>query len=331
MALAARAATGVVSVDLTAWQQLSLPVAQQTLPFLFLLTGLAGPWLLLFGRTSWPLDPIRADALAVLTHGVIVILPIYGLIRLTLPVLPEASRTFVPWLAGAGLAALWLAAVAAVRVRAWRNVVSCAVLGQIGVALLGLAVIDPMALAGALIQPIALGLAVAPLIVWAGSRAIRPGTVVASPLLVSATGVLLGLAIIGVPGLIGQAGGSAVIRGASHAHPLWALGGGAGLLVLAAMTLRHVWRGRGAAAALPAGEAAILLAFAICAVVAGMDPAPIRDRLQPTMARVITRLDPGYAPAFSHVPGCGSAGPAPAAPAGFTAIAPCDTAPSPPK
>ncbi|MEO7274333.1 MAG: hypothetical protein ABIX28_04880 [Vicinamibacterales bacterium] len=331
MALAARAATGVASLDLTAWQQLSLPVDQQATPFVLLLTGLAGPWLLLVGRPSWPADPVRAEALALIRLGVLVSLPIYGLLRLNLPMLPQASRLFIPLLAGVGLGALWLAAVQVWRARDWVGVLSCAVMGQVGVMLLGLAVIDPTALAGTVIQPIALGLAVAPVLVWAGSRVARPGPAGAPPLLVNATGVLLGMAIVGVPGLVAQAGSSAVVRGASHAHPLWALAAGAGLLALAVGTVGRLWRARRASGSLSAGEAAMLLAFAIGAVCAGVDPAPIRDRLRPTMARVITRLEPGYAPAFSHVPGCGSAGPAPAAPAGFTAIAPCDTAPSPPK
>jgi hypothetical protein len=57
----------------------------------------------------------------------------------------------------------------------------------------------------------------------------------------------------------------------------------------------------------------------------GLHPAPLLARLEPTMARVIIRLDPGYAPAFEKIPGCGAGtAPAPSAPAGFTAIAPCD-------
>ena len=100
IALAAREGTGVASLDLPTLQQLSLPVDAQTVPFLLLLTGLAGPWLLLVGRPSWPLNRVRAEVLAVMRLGVIVFLPIYGLLRLNLPMLPQASRVFIPLLAG---------------------------------------------------------------------------------------------------------------------------------------------------------------------------------------------------------------------------------------
>src|SRR4029079_15324570 len=73
-------------------------------------------------------------------------------------------------------------------------------------------------------------------------------------------------------------------------------------------------------------EAATLVPLVALALWIGLYPAPFLIRLEPTMARVITRLDSGYAPAFAKVPGCGSPGtaPAPSAPPGFTAMAPCD-------
>ena len=338
VSLEARGVTGSATLDLTRLQQVSLPAAQQSGPFLILLTGAAVPWLLLLGRPPGPSDPGRARVAAVVTYGVLVFLPIYALVRFNLAILPQASRTFVPLLAGVALAMIWLAAIQALRARGWTGVVSCAAAGQAGLTLLGLAVIDPAALAGSLIHPMGVGLAVAPLLAWmavperAGDPGPPPtrGMSVAAPLL---------LAVLGIPGPWGSAGSSAILRGAWHSHPLWALAAGGGLIMLAAAIARQTWRAtRRAGVAAPSvggglGEAQLtgLLAFVLITGAIGLAPGPIRERLQPTMARVITRLDPGYAPAFSHVPGCGSAGPAPAAPAGFTAIAPCDTAPSPPK
>ena len=322
---AAGEATGVLSFDLTKLQQVSLPADRQSWPFLALLAGFAA------AAGSMAMAASHARDHALLSATALVTLPGYGLARFNLAILPQAARTFVPLLAGLAMATLLVAAVQAWRAREWHRTLTWAALGQLAVMLLGLAVIDPGALAGSLIHPVAVALAIAPLLAISRVRAPSLGF--------RAGGWTLTLVAIGVPGLGGFPGTAAIVRGASQAHPLWAVAAGGGLVVIAGAVVRQAWpllRIRGAQVSpgeVRAAEAAVL-AFAALTLLIALAPGPLEARLQPTMARVITRLDPGYGPMFATVPGCGGPGssvPAPSAPAGFTAIAPCDNAATTPK
>ncbi len=325
---AAGGATGVRSFDVTKLQQVTLSAEQQAWPFILLLVS--------FGAGVWSMGSALVSGSPRTNKGALIVtamvtLPAYGLVRLNLPILPQAARTFVPLLAGVALVTLAVAAVQAWRGREWARTVTWIAVGQLAAVLLGFTVIDPDALAGSLLHPVGVGLALAPLVTW---RRLSAANNIGSTRVSRVSAGMLTLAAVGVPGLSGFVGASAVVRGAAHAHPIWALAAGGGLLALALGAVRQAWR-EPASALAGTGDSrwadGLLLAGAALTLLLGIAPEPLRARLQPTMARVLTRLDPGYAPAFSHVPGCGSAGPAPAAPAGFTAIAPCDNAASTPK
>jgi NADH-quinone oxidoreductase subunit M len=342
---AARTATGVPSFDIGKLQQLALPADRQLWPFLWFLGafGLAA-WQAAAGLASPSADGPRGAARAVVLLVALLGLPVHGLVRLNLALLPQAARTFVPLLAGLAAVTFVLGTVHAVRAREWRRLLAGVALCQLALAVLGLSVIDPGALAGSLLQPAAIGLALAPLLAATGFVTNTPAAASAaptrpsSPLAGVVACVVLLAAAIALPGLSGFAGAASIVRGVSRAHPSWAYAAGAGLVVLAGIVVRQAWAATrqplGPAAGWTRAEVAVLIAFSALVAGVGLAPAPLRVRLEPTMARVITRLDPGYAPAFAAVPGCGGPGstaPAPSAPAGFTAIAPCDNPSSTPK
>ena len=322
---AARDATGVLSFDVANLQQISLPGERQTGPFLLLFAAFASAAAALTLGAAFP----RTRSHAALVTAAVVLLPSYAWVRFNSAMLPQASRAFVPLIAATAIASLLMAAVLAWRSREGSRTLTWAAVAQLGVILLGVAVIDPQALGGSLVNTAGFALAVAPLSVLLSFSSGRTPAMVAG-------GWIVTLAAIGVPGLIAFTGGAAVVTGASHAHPMWAFAAGVGLLAIAAALVRAAQLtlarpgtpDRGATGAI----AAITLAFAGLAIVIGVAPQAMRARLEPTMARVITRLDAGYAPVFAKVPGCGGGSvPAPSAPAGFTAIAPCDSAASTPK
>ena len=317
-------ATGVLSFDLAKLQQVSLPPDRQVRPLLALCAAFATAAVLLtLGARS-----ARTPAHAAFVLTALVLLPAYGVVRFNLAILPQAARAFVPGIAALAMAALLVAVAGAWRTRQASRILTWAAVGQVAVILLGLTVIDPQALAGSLIQPVAVALALAPLAAVLARSSPRSRVVAAGAW-------ILTLAAAGLPGLIAFTGGAAIVRGTAHAHPMWALGASAGLVVIAAAMVRATRLTLSDATAQgtrePGARAAIALGFAGVAVLMGIAPEPVRARLQPTMARVITRLDAGYTPAFASVPGCGGSLPAPSAPAGFTALAPCDSAAPPAK
>jgi len=139
---------------------------------------------------------------------------------------------------------------------------------------------------------------------------------------------------IGLPGLNGFVGEILILQGVFVVHRAWAIVAASGIVLGAAYMLWLYQRTMFGRVEDPANaslrdlslrEAVTLVPLVALALWIGLYPAPFLIRLEPTMARVITRLDSGYAPAFAKVPGCGSGStPAPSAPAGFTAMAPCN-------
>jgi len=322
---AAGDATGVPSFDVARLQQISLPAERQARPFLALLVAFASAAAALTLGAASP----RTRGHGALITTALVVLPAYGWVRFNLAILPQAARTFVPLIAALAIATLLTAVVRAWRARDAGRALAWAALGQLAAILLGLAVIDPQALAGSLVHAGVAALALAPLGAILSHASGRSRVTVAG-------GWILTLAATGAPGLIAFTGLAAIVRGTSHAHPMWAFVLAVGLLGVAAAVVRAaqltLTDPGGQRFSDPGARAGMALAFAGLAMLIGVAPEPVRARLQPTMARVITRLDSGYAPAFATVPGCGGGSvPAPSAPAGFTAIAPCDSASTPPK
>jgi NADH-quinone oxidoreductase subunit M len=342
----AREATGIYSFDLTAFHGLTIPPARQRWIFLGLLAGFAVqvPMVPFHG---WLRDALTdaPTAVAALLAAVMPAIGIYGLVRFSLPILPEASRAFIPMIAGLSLVAIGGGALWALVQTDWKRLIGCLGISQMGLATLGLFVIAPAALSASLLQQISRGSSMAGLFLMLGIAHDRRGASSISALgglwtAMPAFCVLflvLALSSIGLPGV----GGLMMLRGVSVAHRVWAATAAAGI-GLGAVCL--VWRckrlvfgpivrpGGAARQDLTARELATIAPLVAVALWTGLYPAPLLARLEPTMARVITRLEPGYAPAFSKVPGCGStAAPAPSAPPGFTAIAPCDDPSAAPK
>ena len=95
-------------------------------------------------------------------------LAVYGLVRFNLPILPQASRAFIPVMATIALAAVVYGAVMALRQTDWQRLLACVSLAHIGLVTLGLFAVTPAALAGSLLHHINHGIAMAALLVIAG-------------------------------------------------------------------------------------------------------------------------------------------------------------------
>ena len=275
----------------------------------------------------------------------------YGFVRFSLPILPQASRVFIPMVAALSIVAIVYGALLALAQTDWKRLVAYSSVSHMGLITLGLFAVTPAALSGSLLQQINHGISTGALFLIVGlvyerrrTRDIAAfGGLSAVMPVFAVVFLVMALSSIGLPGLNGFVGEILILQGVFVWHRLWAAAAASGIVLGAAYMLWLYQRTMFGPIEEPANEAltdltgrelATLLPLVALAVWIGLYPAPFLARLEPTMARVITRLDPGYAPAFAKVPGCGSStAAAPSAPAGFTAIAPCDdpsTAPKPP-
>jgi hypothetical protein len=151
----AHEATGIYSFDITGFHQLTLPLTQQKWIFITLFAGFA---------VSIPLIPFHVwvtDAhtsaptgASIILAAVLLKMGTYGIVRFCLPILPEASRAFIPMIAALSMIAIVYGAFLALAQTDWRRLLAYSSVAHMSVITLGLFAIAPPALSGSLLQQI---------------------------------------------------------------------------------------------------------------------------------------------------------------------------------
>lgn len=223
----------------------------------------------------------------------------YGIVRIGLPLLPEAARSLAPFLGVAFVAAMLIAAVATIRARTWGDRVAAGAAGQMAMALLGAVALNPLALTGSMVVQITQGLSIAGLM-----RLTEPAAVsLERSRLVRALASVLALAAAGLPAFSGFVGAFLVLQGTASVNAAWAAGG-AGALALSAAGLLHgshlALRPSAAGDATAVGrgvgrlELGVLVPVTAAAVWLGVSPAPLLARLAGPVQQVVARVDPAH-------------------------------------
>ena len=178
----------------------------------------------------WPLHIWLPDAHAkaptvgsVILAGVLLKLGTYGLIRVLVPVLPDATVTIAPYLAGFAVVAIIAGSLACLAQTDVKRLIAYSSVGHMGFIVLGIATLSPAGLRGALFANIAHGIITGLLFFLAGAikdrhdtsdlRAIGRALYARLPRI----GALLTfacLASLGLPGLAGFWGEMLVLLGA---------------------------------------------------------------------------------------------------------------------
>src|SRR5699024_8163037 len=82
----------------------------------------------------------------------------YGLLRICLPIFPNAFSTFAPWLAGLAVIGIIYGALVAMVQKDWKRLVAYSSVSHLGFVVLGLFALNVISVQGALIQMINHGL-----------------------------------------------------------------------------------------------------------------------------------------------------------------------------
>lgn len=178
----------------------------------------------------WPLHIWLPDAHAkaptvgsVLLAGVLLKLGSYGLIRILLPVLPEATVTIAPYLAGFSTVAIVAGSLACLAQTDVKRLIAYSSVGHMGFIGLGIATLSPAGLRGALFANIAHGIITGLLFFLAGAIKDRHDTsdlhtigraLYARLPRISGLLTFACLASLGLPGLAGFWGEMLVLLGA---------------------------------------------------------------------------------------------------------------------
>jgi hypothetical protein len=165
----AHEATGVYSFDITGFHQLTLPLARQKWIFLALFVGFAIKVPMVPFHTWLPDAHTDAPtAGSVILAAVLLKMGTYGFVRFSLPILPEASRAFIPMVAALSIVAIVYGALLALAQTDWKRLVAYSSVSHTGMITLGLFAITPAALSGSLLQQINHGISTGALFLIVG-------------------------------------------------------------------------------------------------------------------------------------------------------------------
>ena len=350
-------ATGIYSFDITLFHTIDVPPPVQKWAFVAFLAGFAAR-VPLFPLHAWFADAQTnaPTGASVMLTAVMLKIGTYGFIRFSLPILPEASRSFVPAIAVLAMGGAVYGAILALAQRDPKRLVAYWSISQMSLVMLGLCALTPAAITGSLVQQISHGISAGALLLIA-SVVVSPGTreipAHGAPLrttpVVAAVFLVITLSAVGLPAFSGFVGQKLLLQAVYAANGWWGAAAAAGVAIGAVSLLRLYWRtvsaptdgGNTLLRGVTGRELATLLPPAAVAVAIGLYPAPVLSRLETSVGRVAARVTPAYAPFVQRGSDCATpAAPDPAGPppvfvlvepcADASAPAPGDTSPSQP-
>lgn len=223
-----------------------LPLSAQELLFLAMTIAFAIK-VPLFPFHTW-LPHAHAEAPtagSVLLAGVLLKMGVYGLLRFSFPMFPEAARVFAPWLALLALIGITYGALMTWVQTDLKRLIAYSSVAHLGFIVLGASSLNQWGLQGAMIQMINHGLSTGGLFFIAGMLYERRhtrdllafgGLAKAVPRLSVLFGIIM-LSSVGLPGLNGFVGEFLALAGAFRSNIVWAAVGVLGIILAAVYLL----------------------------------------------------------------------------------------------
>src|SRR6202045_3645218 len=246
--LAAYAAAGSLDLNQLAQFQFSPELQSWAFPVLFLgFAVLAGIWPL---HTWAPTGHVAAPtAGSMLLAGIVMKLGAYGGLRVAMNLCPEGFHLWSKWIGVLAVIGIVYAAGVALRQRDLKFVIGYSSVSHMGFVLLGLATANAFGVGGAVLQMFSHGVIAALLFAVAGRMIYRRthtrdldalSKMNLSKLLPFAafSFVIASAASMGIPGFSGFAAEITILLGVWRAYPMAVLITGAGMVLVAAFTLR---------------------------------------------------------------------------------------------
>jgi NADH-quinone oxidoreductase subunit M len=171
--------------------------------------------------------------------GLVLKVGAYGLLRFTVPLFPEASLAFAPVAMTLGVLGILYGALLAFAQTDLKRVIAYTSISHMGFVLLGIYSWNEVALQGVVMLLLAHGVSTGALFVLAGTINERLGTrdvrqmggLFAAWPWVGGVGVVLAMALLGLPGLLNFVGEFLVLLGTFRVSPLFGTLGAVGLIV----------------------------------------------------------------------------------------------------
>jgi len=161
--------TGVYTFDITRFHELNMPFEYQWWVFLAFFLGFAVK-VPMFPFHTW-LPDAHTDAPtagSVILAAVLLKMGTYGFIRFSLPILPEATLVFVPWVVGLSIVGIIYGALVAMAQSDWKRLVAYSSVSHMGLVTLGIFALTPVGITGSILQQINHGISTGALFLIVG-------------------------------------------------------------------------------------------------------------------------------------------------------------------
>jgi NADH-quinone oxidoreductase subunit M len=336
--------TGVYTFDVTQFHRLNAPFDLQWWVFLAFFLGFAIK-VPMFPFHTW-LPDAHTDAPtagSVILAAVLLKMGTYGFLRFSLPILPEASRHFVPMIVVLSIIGIVYGALVALAQRDWKRLVAYSSVSHMAMVMLGMFALNPVGVTGSIVQQLNHGISTGALFLLVGVVYERRHTREISEYgglskvmpVYAAIFLVMTMSSIGLPTLNGFIGELLILQGVFVASKVWAAFAASGVVLGAAYMLSLYQRTMFGKIENPKNERLLDLShrefvtFApliVLAVWMGLYPAPFLRRLETSVQHVIARVSPQYAQ--QRAADCGSAPVTPTATASLRTAAASETAPA---
>jgi len=309
--------TGIYTFDIVQLQRLSIPFDLQWWIFLAFFFGFAIK-VPMFPFHTW-LPDAHTDAPtagSVILAAVLLKMGTYGFLRFSLPILPEATRHFVPVIAALCIVGIIYGALVALAQKDWKRLVAYSSVSHMAMVMLGMFALNPVGIAGSVIQQINHGISTGALFLlvgvvyerrhtreiaeYGGLSRVMPGF--------AAVFLVMTMSSIGLPTLNGFIGEFLILQGVFTKSWVWAGVAASGIVLGAAYMLSLYQRTMFGAVAneknqslpdLSVREWATFVPLIGLAVWIGLYPAPFLDRINLSVLKVAARVNPAYAADFA--------------------------------
>ena len=249
---------------------------------------------------------------SVILAAVLLKMGTYGFVRFALPILPDASLQFLPWLMALSVVGIIYGALVAMMQKDMKKLVAYSSVSHLGFCMLGVFIATPVALEGGILQMINHGISTGALFLIVGvvyerrhTRMIAEYGGLSHVMPVYATVFLIiTMSSIGLPTLNGFIGEFMVLQGvfADPTYKLWAIFGATGIVLGAAYMLWLYQRVMFGPLERPENqvlkdlnwrELATFVPLIVLAFWIGLYPATFLDYLHEPVNQIVEQVRPG--------------------------------------
>jgi NADH-quinone oxidoreductase subunit M len=245
---------------------------------------------------------------SVVLAGILLKMGGYGFLRFAIPLFPEASSAYAPWMLGVGLVGIVYGSLVAMVQSDIKKLVAYSSVAHMGFVILGIFVLNVEGLAGGVLQMVNHGISTSALFLLVGflyerrhTREIEDFGGVAKPMPVYAAFlVIVAMSSIGLPMLNGFVGELLILVGVYLRNPLAAVIATSGVVLAAAYMLwmvRRVTMGSIVHAEnrslidLSRRERFVMVAMVIPIFWIGIYPDPFLRRIEPSVIQLMRRVE----------------------------------------